>query len=97
MKPRLRLLSVWVLVILSTGCSMLTSMAPAVGNFALNLYNADTYVTKDCQWYEPAWFSKETKDWLKKVNPPPEVIADIGKVSYNNDLALELCEDKEKE
>ena len=34
---------------------------------------------------------------LQKADPPPVVISDIGKVSYNNDLALELCEDKEKE
>ena len=79
-----------------TGCSIAYDLVAPVANFGLGLYNADTYVTKDCQWYEPVWFSKETKEWLKKVNPPPVVISDLGKVSYNNDLALELCEEMER-
>ena len=79
-----------------TGCSIAYDLVAPVANFGLGLYNADTYVTKDCQWYEPVWFSKETKEWIKKSKPPPVVISDLGKVSYNNDLALELCEDKEK-
>ena len=79
-----------------TGCSIAYDLVAPVANFGLGLYNADTYVTKDCQWYEPVWFSKETKEWIKKSKPPPVVISDLGKVSYNNDLALELCENKEK-
>ena len=99
MRLKLKSGSVVVCLMCLTGCSglgMLSELAAPVANFGLGLYNADTYVTKDCQWYEPVWFSKETKEWLKKVNPPPVVISDLGKVSYNNDLALELCEEMER-
>ena len=98
MRRKLKLGSVTVCLMFLTGCSvgLLTELVAPVTNFGLGLYNADTYVTKDCQWYEPVWFSKETKEWLKKSKPPQVVISDIGKVSYNNDLALELCEDMEK-
>jgi len=99
MRRKLRLGSVTVCLMCLTGCSslgMLSELAAPVANFGLGLYNADTYVTKDCQWYEPVWFSKETKEWLKKAKPPTVVISDLGKVSYNNDLALELCENMEK-
>lgn len=96
MRLRLKSGSVVVLLILLTGCSILTELVAPVANFGLGLYNADTYVTKDCQWYEPVRFSKETKEWIKKAKPPEVVISDLGKVSYNNDLALELCENKEK-
>jgi hypothetical protein len=97
MKRKLKSISAAACLTLLTGCSIAYDLVAPVANFGLGLYNADTYVTKDCQWYEPVWFSKETKEWLKKADPPPVVISDIGKVSYNNDLALELCEDKEKE
>ena len=40
-----------------TGCSIAYELVAPVANFGLGLYNADTYVTKDCQWYEPVWFS----------------------------------------
>ena len=96
MRLKLKSGSAVVCLMCLTGCSIAYDLVAPVANFGLGLYNADTYVTKDCQWYEPVWFSKETKEWLKKVNPPPVVISDLGKVSYNNDLALELCEDKEK-
>ena len=96
MRLKLKSGSVVVCLMCLTGCSILTELVAPVANFGLGLYNADTYVTKDCQWYEPVWFSKETKEWLKKAKPPTVVISDIAKVSYNNDLALELCEDMEK-
>ena len=91
MRPKLRLAGVWGLVILSTGCSIAYDLVAPVANFGLGLYNADTYVTKDCQWYEPVWFSPEMKDWIKNNNPPSEGIKDLAKVARNNDLFKEVC------
>ena len=37
-----------------TGCStaILSELAAPVANFGLGLYNADTYYSKECAWYE---------------------------------------------
>ena len=75
------------------GCISMLELIPSGVNFGLGLYNADTYITKDCKWYEPVWFSPETKEWIKLNVPPKIVINDLGKVARNNDLYKELCED----
>ena len=74
------------------GCSIATEMIAPLGNFALGMYNADTYITKDCKWYEKVMFSPETKEWFRDNSPPLFVIDDLKKVSYNNDMAKELCD-----
>ena len=79
------------------GCAFLLELIPSGVNFGLGLYNADTYVTKDCKWYEPVWFSAETKACIKKKSPPEKVVKDIAKVSRNNDLYKELCDDLTKD
>ncbi len=81
-----------VLPILLTGCSILTELVAPVANFGLGLYNADTYVTKDCKWYEKVNFSKSTKDWIRgQAEVPQYVIDDLKQIAYNNDLYDELC------
>jgi hypothetical protein len=74
-----------------TGCSLLTQLAPPVANFGLGLYNADSYYSKECLWYEEVKFSPNTKEWLKSMKTPPHVISDIAKVARNNDLFKEVC------
>ena len=74
-----------------TGCSILPQMAAPTANFGLGLYNADSYYSKECLWYEPVWFSPEMKDWIKNNNPPSEGIKDLAKVARNNDLFKEVC------
>ena len=75
-----------------TGCSVLPELAAPTANFLIGLYDADTYITKDCAWYERIEFSQETKDWFGENNPPRIVVLDLSKVARNNDLYGEICE-----
>lgn len=77
-----------------TGCSLLTELIAPVTNFGLGLYNADTYYSKECAWYEPVWFSQETKDWIKESRPNPSTIKDLSRVARNNDIYKEVCDAK---
>ena len=79
-----------------TGCSVATELIAPVTNFGLGLYNADTYYSKECAWYEPVWFSSEMKGWLRENNPPPEGVKDLAKVARNNDFYKEVCPEKKK-
>lgn len=92
MKLRLKLGSVLVCLMFLTGCSMAMELVAPVTNFGLGLYNADTYYSKECAWYEPVWFSKETKQWIADNIPKKEVVKDFAKVARNNDLYKEVCE-----
>ena len=74
-----------------TACSVASEMVAPAGNFLLGLYNADTYVTKDCLFYEPVWFSEETKRYIEQLDPPSTFIKDISKVARNNDIFKEAC------
>ena len=67
-------------------------MIAPVANFGLGLYNADTYYSKECAWYEKVEFSPQTKEWLKTSHPPEVVVKDLGKVARNNDIYKEVCE-----
>tara|TARA_R110000824_G_scaffold382204_1_gene575336 strand:+ start:1232 stop:1480 length:249 start_codon:yes stop_codon:yes gene_type:complete len=78
-----------------TGCSLVGELAAPAANFALGLYNADTYYSKECAWYEPVWFSKETKEWIKKAKPDPVALKDFAKVARNNDIFKEVCDDRD--
>ena len=76
-----------------TGCSSLAKeMIAPVANFGLGLYNADTYYSKECAWYEKVEFSPQTKEWFKNNNPPKLVVKDLGKVARNNDIYKEVCD-----
>ena len=88
----MRLLLLTILWIGCNGCAAVQEMAAPVANFALGLYNADTYITKECAWYEEIKFTQETKTWFKQANPPAPVITDLQKVSRNNDLYREICQ-----
>lgn len=74
-----------------TGCSVATELVAPVTNFALGLYNADTYYSKECAWYEPVYFSDATKEWIKQAQPDKVVLTDFAKVAKNNDLFKEVC------
>ena len=75
------------------GCSLVTELIAPTANFAMGLYNADTYYSKECAWYELIEFSEEMKAWLSANTPPPAGIQDLAKVARNNDLYKEVCED----
>ena len=81
-------------MILLNGCSVVPHL-PAIANFGLNLWDRNTYVTKDCLWYEPIIFDEETKTWIKTNNPTHSVLADLKKVVKNNDLYAKACPDGE--
>ena len=75
-----------------TGCSgTLTQLIAPIASFGLGLYNADSYYSKECVWYEPVKFSPKTKEWLRSTKPPTHVIKDVAKVARNNDLFKEVC------
>lgn len=96
MKLKLKLGLVPLYLMSLTGCSTLATLLPAVGSFALGMYDADTYYSKECAWYEPVWFSKETKEWIKKAKPDPVALKDFAKVARNNDLFKEVCDAGDK-
>ena len=74
-----------------TGCSILPQMAAPTANFGLGLYNADSYYSKECLWYEPVQLSAETKKWITKNKPTGVVVKDLAKIARNNDLYKEVC------
>ena len=79
-----------------TGCSasILTELVAPVTNFGLGLYNADTYYSKECAWYEEIKLSQSTKQWITDNKPPEGVVKDLAKVARNNDIYKEVCDVK---
>ena len=74
-----------------TGCSLLSEMAAPAANFGIGLYNADSYYSKECLWYEPVQLSAGTKEWLRSTNPPAQVVKDMAQIAKNNDLFKKVC------
>ena len=74
-----------------SGCAVATEMIAPTANFVMGLYDADTYITKDCAWFSPVKFTPETKAWYTQADPPAYVLDDLKQVAFNNDMALELC------
>ena len=97
MKLKLKLGTVLVCLMFSMGCSIVTQMIAPVANFAIGLYNADDYYSKECLWYNEVKLNDDTKKWLLESNPPEGVSKDLSTVSRNNDLYKEVCKDKEEE
>ncbi len=99
MKLKLKLGSVVVCLTFLTGCSvgLLTELVAPVTNFGLGLYNADTYYSKECAWYEEIKLTQSTKQWLSDSKPPEGVVKDLAKVARNNDIYREVCDPPEKE
>ena len=91
MKLRLKLGSVVVCLMFLTGCSVLTEMIAPIANFGLGLYNADTYYTKECAWYEPVRFNAKTKLWIVESKPNSDTVRELAQISRNNDIFEEVC------
>ena len=91
MKLRLKLGSALVFLMFSAGCSILPEMVAPVANFALGLYEADDYYSKECLWYDEVRLNDDTKEWFKDNNPPEVVIKDLAAVARNNDIFKEVC------
>jgi hypothetical protein len=85
---------VLVCLMSSMGCSIATQMIAPVANFAIGLYNADDYYSKECLWYNEVKLNDDTKKWLLESNPPEGVSKDLSTVSRNNDLYKEVCKDE---
>ena len=96
MKLKLKLGTVLVCLMFSMGCSIATQMIAPVANFAIGLYNADDYYSKECLWYNEVKLNDDTKKWLLESNPPEGVSKDLSTVSRNNDLYKEVCKNEEK-
>jgi hypothetical protein len=94
MKLKLKLGTVLVCLMFSMGCSIATQMIAPVANFAIGLYNADDYYSKECLWYNEVKLNDDTKKWLLESNPPEGVSKDLSTVSRNNDLYKEVCKDE---
>ena len=77
-----------------TGCSIASELVAPTANFALGLYDANTYVSKDCMWYKTVVLTPETKEWISSNNPPDYLVRDLSAIAMNNDLAKELCSEK---
>ena len=94
MKLRLKLGIVLVCLMFSMGCSILPELAAPMANFAIGLYNADDYYSKECLWYDEVKLNEKTKKWLIESNPPEVVSKDLSTVSRNNDIYKEVCNDE---
>ena len=94
MKLKLRLGTVLVCLMSSMGCSIATQMIAPVANFAIGLYNADDYYSKECLWYNEVKLNDDTKKWLLESNPPEGVSKDLAVISKNNDIYKEVCNEK---
>ena len=94
MKLKLKLGTVLVCLMSSMGCSIATQMIAPVANFAIGLYNADDYYSKECLWYNEVKLNDDTKKWLLESNPPEGVSKDLAVVSKNNDIYKEVCNEK---
>ena len=81
-----------------TGCSVgiLSELVAPVTNFGLGLYNADTYYSKECAWYEEVNFAATTKAWIIESKPDPVALKDFAKVARNNDIFKEVCDAGDK-
>ena len=99
MKLKQRFVIGLVCLMFLTGCSasILSELAAPVANFGLGLYNADTYYSKECAWYEEIKLTQSTKQWLTESKPPEGVIKDLAKVARNNDIYKEVCDPKDEE
>jgi len=95
MKLKLKLGSVLFCLTFLTGCSLVGELVAPTANFALGLYNADTYYSKECAWYEEVNFSATTKAWIIENKPDPEAVKDFAKVARNNDIYKEVCDDRD--
>jgi len=92
MKLRLKLESAMACLMFLAGCSLpWTEMVAPVANFAIGLYNADDYYSKECLWYDEVRLNDDTKEWFKDNNPPEVVIKDLAVVARNNDIFKEVC------
>lgn len=97
LKQNLR--NVLLLMMFSTGlssCSLATEMIAPVANFGLGVYNADTYYSKECAWYEEIHFSDKTRAWIRQAKPDRLVLEDFAKVARNNDIFKEVCDDRDE-
>jgi hypothetical protein len=96
MKLKLKFVSVLICLTFLTGCSvgLLSELVAPVTNFGLGLYNADTYYSKECAWYEEIKLTPATKQWLTDSKPPAGVVKDLAKVARNNDIYKEVCDPK---
>ena len=83
-----------VCLMFSMGCSIATQMIAPVANFAIGLYNADDYYSKECLWYNEVKLNDDTKKWLLESNPPEGVSKDLAVISKNNDIYKEVCNEK---
>ena len=97
MKLKQRFVIGLVCLMFLTGCSasILSELAAPVANFGLGLYNADTYYSKECAWYEEIKLTQSTKQWLTDSKPPEGVVKDLAKVARNNDIYKEVCDPKD--
>ena len=95
MKLKLKLGIVLVCLMFSLGCSFpwIEVVAP-VANFAIGFYDHDDYYSKECLWYDEVKLNEETKKWFMENNPPEVVSKDLSKVSRNNDIYKEVCEEE---
>ena len=92
MKLKRKLLSVLLCLMFSTGCSILPELVAPSANFLMGLYNADTYYSKECAWYEPVRFSEETKLWIVESRPNKDIVRELAQISRNNDIFKEVCD-----
>lgn len=88
MKLKLKLGIVSVCLMYLLGCSIASDLVAPMATFGLGLYDANDYYSKDCMWYEPVQFSKQSKDILREF---PELSKDLAQVARNNDIYKEVC------
>jgi len=94
MMQKLKLGSALVFLMFLMGCNIATQMVAPVANFAIGLYNADDYYSKECLWYNEVKLNDDTKKWLIDSKPPEGVSKDLATIAKNNDIYKEVCKDE---
>lgn len=86
---------VLALTILLQGCNLatVTTLFSSATDLAINVWDRNTYYTKECLWYEKVELSDGSKQWILSNEPPEHVVKDLSVVAKNNDMYREVCPD----
>lgn len=91
--PKLKCVIVLVCLTFLTGCNIATAttLISSATDLAVNLWDRNTYYTKECLWYEQVELSDGSKEWIRSNEPPDHVVKDLSVVAKNNDIYREVC------
>ena len=70
---------------------MLSKILILIFMIFLTSCSTGTNYSNECLWYKPVTFSDQTKRLLEIAEPGSQVLEDLKKIIYNNELFDDLC------